>query len=71
MTFEPTADDGADCMNVGVDAATLDAIGARFEGWHEANVHAVLVARFGKKRLRAVFQWRGQALGRTAWSRGT
>jgi hypothetical protein len=31
MTFEPTADDGADCMNVGVDAATLDAIGARFD----------------------------------------
>jgi CubicO group peptidase (beta-lactamase class C family) len=58
----------------GLDAALLCAIGSRFEGWKEANAHAVVVARRGVLVHERYFAgedeiW-GRAIGRVAYDTG-
>ncbi|MCW0235565.1 MAG: beta-lactamase family protein [Ferrovibrio sp.] len=52
----------------GMDAAPLCDIGARFEGWKEANAHAVLVLRHGKLVYEKYFAGEDQEWGK--WSIG-
>jgi hypothetical protein len=58
----------------GLDPAVLCAIGPRFEAWHEANAHAVLVVRHGVLVYEHYFtgedeSW-GGPLGRVAYDAG-
>jgi CubicO group peptidase (beta-lactamase class C family) len=61
------ANDGwavAEPSAVGLDAATLCAIGPSFTSWKDANVHAVLVIRHGKLVLERYFTNTDERLGR-------
>ena len=70
-----TASDCVDSLRDSIDPARLDAIGPRFEGWRDANVHAVVVARFGKTVYERYFsgedeRW-GETLGRVSYDAST
>jgi CubicO group peptidase (beta-lactamase class C family) len=50
---------------VGLDPAILCGIGPRFQGWTDANVHAVLVVRHGKLAYERYFIGQDERLGRS------
>jgi len=56
--------DGRAAEQQGLDPDLICAIGPRFEAWHEANAHAVLVARHGALVYEHYFTGEDEGLGR-------